>query len=431
MKKQKKKKAPQCIVVDLGSCSLKVGFSGIKTTASWAPNCSIATTTLPTPNRATMKGEAARQQWERRDELIRPVQQGKITDMEQLKLLLTHAFNDRMDATTKNCHILFADAPGHGKMNRTDREDLLAWTFERLEMQSCMFIPQPILAAFATGRTSAIVVDAGFESSSVTRVVNGEMERSQVHHVNYASQESVMLEMLIKNEKISTNGEVGGGPPLHEIGPHTRLICEGTCYLYCGLDINKERSSAKAGRCKKKYQLPDGTWLSVAEERFLIPEVMFATDFGNRWQSLGQGGLGGAVANLLKQSSDRDTYLDLANNIVCVGGRTETEHFDKRLDIEIAKGLGLKPRPKQTLEDSVSSRESEGEEGETKEGTKVDMRPKLPQNKARNKKKPRKYATWAGGAMVSSLNAMRSMWITKQEFEELGGDVCIDRRRLS
>ena len=426
--KKKKKKAPPCIIVDLGSCALKVGIaSNTKTSASWSPDNTISCCTLPTENRATMKGETARQQWDRRAELIRPIQRGKITDMEQLKLLLTHAFNDKLDVTTKGSHILFADAPGHGASSRSDREELMTWTFEKLQMQSCMFIPQPILAAFAAGKTTAIVVDAGFESSSVTKIIDGSLSQSNVHRINYPSFESTMLEMMVNSEKVSATGEAQDIPSVDEIGTSFRLIAEGTCYC-CLHDIEREKSKSKSGRTKKKYQLPDGTWIGVSEERFLLPETMCGGEYGNRWRTIGTGGLGGSVANQLKSCNDRNTYFDLANNIICCGGRSEIEHFDQRLDLEISKGLGLKPRPKKSLEDDLVEEEDE-EDGIGEK--KIDMRPQLPITKTKSKKKPRKFATYAGGAMVASIDSMRSLWITKPEFEEYGADVCIDRRRLS
>ena len=438
MKKRKKKKktAAPCVVVDLGSCTLKAGFGGISTTAAtWTPDACVSTTTLPTANRATLLGDAARQQWERRNELIRPIQRGRITNLEQLTHLLSHTILNTLDVTAKSNNILFSDAPGHGYGNRGDREALTEWTFEKLGMQSCMFMPQPVLAAFATGRTTAMVVDSGYESSSVSSVVDGRIEQSKVLRVDHQSQESIMLEMLIRNERVESLDPGGGGggggggrvkgmtPTVDEVGPHCRQMAEQVCYLYLGTDINKELSSAKAGRTKKKWQLPDGSWLPCSQERFLIPEVLFGGAFGNRWKSLGEsGGLGGAVAHQLKECHIQRTREDLAHNILAVGGRSETENFDERLQLEIFHGLGLSTK-KKSLEEDDDDDDDEHNPSETKQ-----FRPKMAQNKARSKKKPRKFATFAGGAMLAGLENLRGMWITKEEFDELGASAVIDRR---
>ena len=198
-------------------------------------------------------------------------------------------------------------------------------------------------------------------------------------------------------------------------------MAEQVCYLYLGTDINKELSSAKAGRTKKKWQLPDGSWLPCSQERFLIPEVLFGGAFGNRWKSLGEsGGLGGAVAHQLKECHIQRTREDLAHNIVAVGGRSETENFDERLQLEIFHGLGLSTKKKFLEEDDE---DDEHNPSETKQ-----FRPKMAQNKARSKNKPRKFATFAGGAMLAGLENLRGMWITKEEFDELGASAVIDRR---
>ena len=45
------RKAGPCVVVDLGSCTLKAGHGGIGLGAGWAPDVSVNTLTLKTPNR--------------------------------------------------------------------------------------------------------------------------------------------------------------------------------------------------------------------------------------------------------------------------------------------------------------------------------------------------------------------------------------------
>ena len=88
------------------------------------------------------------------------------------------------------------------------------------------------------------------------------------------------------------------------------------------------------------------------------------------------------------------------------------------------------------MEDDDADKEEEvfeehGEAGEVKTNEKIFRRPKVVQNERNQKKKQRINATWAGGAMISSIDAMRSLWITKEEFKEMGADVCLDRRRMS
>ena len=106
-KNKKESLAPACVVVDLGSCSIKAGFAGLSTTSSWIPDVTVSTTTLPQQNKATMLGEIARQAWDRRDELIRPIKRGKIVNQDQLKLLLEHTLLNKLEVSPKKNHILF------------------------------------------------------------------------------------------------------------------------------------------------------------------------------------------------------------------------------------------------------------------------------------------------------------------------------------
>merc|ERR1712173_517838 len=83
---------------------------------------------------------------------------------------------------------------------------------------------------------------------------------------------------------------------------------------------------------EKQYELPDGNIVTVGNERFRAPEVLFQPSF------IGQEAEG--VHKLIFQSimkCDVDIRRDLWKNVVCSGGTTMFENMADRLQVELEK----------------------------------------------------------------------------------------------
>ena len=222
---------------------------------------------------------------------------------------------------------------------------------------------------------------------------------------------------------------------LDDLGPAVEKIALDNCYV-CA-NIARERAKAKAGRTKKKYKLPDGQWITISEERFAVPEDLMTAPFGNRWRKAGQGGLPGAVASVLQgtfEEHGQTVYRDLAENLVACGGRSDVEGFDERFDTELRVMLGVKKKKKYVEGDEddpyVSELDASRAAEEQKENTSKMTEPFDFVPKSRSRKHPRRFATWAGGALISDFRGLREMWTTKKQFEELGADLAVDGRRF-
>ena len=164
-----------------------------------------------------------------------------------------------------------------------------------------------------------------------------------------------------------------------------------------------------------------------------MPEDLMSLPFGNRWRKAGQGGLPGAVASLLQGAfEDRglEIYRDFANNLVACGGRSDVEGFDARFDTELRVLLGVKKKKKFNEEDSLASDSDDSGAAKEVEDTSKMTEPLGFATKSRSRKHPRRFATWAGGALISDMRAIREMWTTKKQFEELGADLAVDGRRF-
>jgi len=164
-----------------------------------------------------------------------------------------------------------------------------------------------------------------------------------------------------------------------------RDIKEQLCYV--ALDFDEEMKKSKAsGEIERNYQLPDKTQITIGDERFRCPEVLFNPCL------IGKESKG--VDQFLYDTvmhCDIDLRKDLFSNIVMSGGTTMYQGLSERITKELTR---LVP----------------------------------PSSHVRVVAPPeRKYSVWIGGSILSSLNTFQESWITKEEYNECGPSIIHDR----
>merc|ERR1712141_347912 len=130
------------------------------------------------------------------------------------------------------------------------------------------------------------------------------------------------------------------------------------------------------------YELPDGQVITVGNERFRCPEVLFKPSLIGKESD----GVHTTTYDSIMKC-DVDIRKDLYGNIVLSGGTTMFEGIDARMEKEI---IGLAP-------------------GSMK--IKIVAPPE------------RKYSVWISGSILSSLSTFQQMWISKQEYDECGPSI--------
>ncbi|XP_052769610.1 actin-3-like isoform X1 [Mya arenaria] len=364
----------QPIVMDMGTGVMRAGFAGddaprvVFTSVLGSPKHDVVMRNMVDPNKPTeFLGEFALM--ERGLLSLRyPMEHGIVTDWDDMEKIWHHTFYNELRVAPEEHPVLLTEPPLNPRSNR---EKMIEVMFEKFHVPSAYVSMQSVLPLYASGRHGGVVVDVGDGVTHITphMGVYAWRHANTRNHLAGRSVTNYLARLLTeRGHYFHTSAEL---EVVREIKEQLGYVAE---------DYQAEMTTAATfSKLEKQYELPDGTSITLGNERFRCAEAIFNPSL----VGMEGAGLAKDLYGSL-QATDMNSRKHFYANIILSGGSTMFPGFSERLSKEM-KALV----PSSCKVAVIAAPE-------------------------------RKYSVWIGGSILASLSTFAQQWITKAEYDEEG-----------
>jgi len=262
------------------------------------------------------------------------------------------------------------------------------------------------LSAYASGRATALVVDSGADMTTVTPVHDGYVLQSPIAQSYLAGNKLTEQLYNLIQPRLQILGEIKPkylfnkkqnkgkweitmiprqNPTLSYHHHQVRLILNDMKETICR--VSEDTFDESASVSVQSYELPDSSVIQIEKERYKLTEFMFQTSLQGGSTSHG---IQDMVMNTIS-ATDADIRKELFSGIVVTGGNTLFKGFSERLQKEIQNRS-----PPQMYKVKMISPSDNSE---------------------------KRFSSWIGGSILGSLGSFHQMWMSKQEYDEVGKSI--------
>ncbi|XP_073150678.1 actin-11-like [Henckelia pumila] len=302
-----------------------------------------------------------------------PIENGIVNNWDDMEKIWHHTFYDELHVAPEEHPILLTEAPFNPENNREKMTQIMFETFNTPAMYAAI---QGVLSLYTSGCTTGIVLESGDSFSYTVPIYEGYALPHAILCLNLAGRDFTHYLAKIHCQR---------GYHFNVVMDYETMKDIKEKLTYIALDYEQELERAEtSSSVKKNYELPGGQVITIGDERFRGPEILFQP-LMTEMEAAGAGIHEITYGSIMK--CDADIRKDLYGNIVLSGGSTMFPGIAERMSKEIT---ALAP---------------------SSMNVKVVAPPE------------RKYGAWIGGSILASLSTFQQMWITKAEYDESGPSI--------
>lgn len=254
---------------------------------------------------------------------------------------------------------------------RSNRDKIAEIMFETVRVPALYFSPPSVLSLYASGRTTGVVLDVGDTVTHAVPVYEGFALQHSVARCDIAGRDvtkELQLQLRRAGLSLTTTAEAD----------LAKSMKEEVCFLTP--TMNNDDTVEKES--KTQYQLPDGSTVTLASERYSAPNCLYDPSLIGSEEA----GVADVLVNSIMKS-DIDLRPKLYSQIVLAGGTTLMPGFGDRLLYDIRARSPSHTR----------------------------IRISAPPE--------RLHSCYVGGSILASLSTFRNMWVSREEYEEHGSRI--------
>lgn len=247
------------------------------------------------------------------------MENGIVKRWDDMQHLWDYTFFEKMNLDPTGRKILLTEPPMNPLKNR---ETMCEVMFERYGFGGVYVAIQAVLALYAQGLSSGVVVDSGDGVTHIVPVYESTVLNHLTRRLDVAGRDVTrnLIALLLRR-----------GYALNRTADFetVRQIKEKLCYVSYDLELD-QRLSEDTTVLVESYTLPDGRVIRVGSERFEAPECLFQPHLVD----VEQPGIAEFLFNTI-QSAEVDVRSSLYKAIVLSGGSSMYPGLPSRLEKEL------------------------------------------------------------------------------------------------
>ncbi|KAI9001228.1 actin family [Trametes punicea] len=390
------------LVLDIGSSSLRAGYAGDDTPKAIVPtafgfieepaasNGDVTMSEAGAPAEGEQQSQAPKPKvklyigqngpslWRSGMEVGNPMHDGLVQNFDSIPPLINHTFSEVLRVSPSEHPVLVTEAPWNTPANRERMAEIM---FEEFQVPAFYIANTGVLNAFAAGKGSALVIDIGQSTASVTPVVDGFVLRKGLAHCALPQlpvDAGVPPKFQLREDRIAgTTDTWRAWAEAHEVDEWIQSVA--------GVLPQGWNEQAAMQQGSRHYEFPTGfSYYFSGVERYAVGEQFFTH---SSQLVASNPNLPKTIPALIMssiQACEPDLRQVLMGNVVLTGGGSFFSGFTDRLAAELTRQFPV-------------------------------VKVHAPGNPTE-----RRYGGWLGGSILASLGTFHQLWISREEWQEHG-----------